>query len=409
MSKRDEFITIIQAVRNASPTISNEQRKGFLRQAVQQHDLTVEEAADILDESGLVIGEQIDYFEVLGLSAPEFENQSESVIANRVETAHKKLYSESLRAGGRPRADGKTEEQWRTILNQARDALIDPQKRHAHFEVYQYGEESVETPSAPLYLQKVNLDNMELIPAGEFEMGSHDGELFSYEHPIHKVFVDAFYIDKYPVTNAQYKEFVEANPRWRKTQGIARILSSSHLDSYYLHHWYGNDFPEGKDDHPVVHISWYAAMAYSQWVGKRLPTEAEWEKAARGGLTDQKYPWGDVVDIGKANYGKNIGSTTPVEFYPANGYDLYDMVGNVWEWCLDEYGFYGSFPHRNLLSEEDIKSVTNHFKKVKSFRVLRGGSWITTVQDLGISNRCSNHPRFTNPESGFRCVKSLYP
>ena len=126
-------------------------------------------------------------------------------------------------------------------------------------------------------------------------------------------------------------------------------------------------------------------------------------------MTGQKYPWGDLVDIGKANYGKNIGSTTPVEFYPANGYDLYDMVGNVWEWCLDEYGFYGSFPHRNLLSEEDIKSVTNHFKKVKSFRVLRGGSWVTTVQDLGISNRCPNHPRLTNPEIGFRCVKSLSP
>ena len=93
MSKRDEFITIIRAVRNASPTISNEQRKGFLRQAVQQHDLTVEEANDILDAAGLVIGEQIDYFEVLGLSAAEFENQSESVIANRVEAAHKKLYA----------------------------------------------------------------------------------------------------------------------------------------------------------------------------------------------------------------------------------------------------------------------------------------------------------------------------
>ena len=409
MSKRDEFITIIQAVRNASPTISNEQRKGFLRQAVQQHDLTVEEATDILDASGLVIGEQIDYFEVLGLSASEFENQSESVIENRVETAHKKLYTESLRAGGRPRADGRTEEQWRTILNQARDALIDPQKRHAHLEVYQYGEELVETPSVPLYLQKIDLDNMELIPAGEFEMGSHDGESFSYEHPIHEVFVDAFYMDKYPVTNSQYKVFIDANPRWRKPQGVTKFLSSSYLGNYYLHHWYGNNYPEGKDDHPVVHINWYAAMAYSQWVGKRLPTEAEWEKAARGGLVGQKFPWGDLINIGKANYGKNIGSTTPVEFYSANGYDLYDMVGNVWEWCLDEYGFYGSFPHRNLLSEEDIKNVTSHFKKVKSFRVLRGGSWVTTVQDLGVSNRCPNHPRLTNPEIGFRCVKSLYP
>ena len=402
MSKRDEFITIIRAVRNASPTISNEQRKGFLRQAVQQHDLTVEEATDILDAAGLVIGEQIDYFEVLGLSAAEFENQSESVIANRVEAAHKKLYSESLRAGGRPRADGRTEEQWRTILNQARDALIDPQKRHAHLEIYQHGEESVETPLAPLHL-----DNMELIPAGEFEMGSNDGESFSDEHPIHTVFVDAFYMDKYPVTNAQYKAFVDANPQWGKPKRVAKFFSPSYLDNYYLHHWYWNNYPEGKDDHPVVHISWYAAMAYAEWLGKRLPTEAEWEKAARGGLVGQKYPWGDLIDIGKANYGKNIGSTTPVEFYLANGYDLYDMVGNVWEWCLDEYGFYGNFPHRNLLSEEDIISVTNNFKNINTFRVLRGSSWVTTVQDVGISNRCPNHPRLTNPEIGFRCVKSL--
>ncbi len=404
MSKRDEFITIIQAVRNASPSISNEQRKGFLRQAVQQHDLTVEEANDILDASGLVVGEQIDYFEVLGLSAPEFENQSESVIANRVETAHKKLYSESLRAGGRPRADGRTEEQWRTILNQARDALIDPQKRRAHLEIYQHGEESVETPLAPLYL-----DNMELISAGEFQMqmGSNDNESFSDEQPIHTVFVDAFYMDKYPVTNAQYKTFVDANPRWRKPKGVTKFLSAAYHDSYYLHHWNGNDYPEDKAEHPVVHISWYAAMAYAEWLGKRLPIEAEWEKAARGGLVDQKYPWGDLIDTNKANYGKNVGSTTPIGNYPPNGYDLYDMVGNVWEWCLDEYGFYGSFPRRNLLSDENIISVTNNFKSIKKPRVLRGGSWVTTVQDVGISNRCPNHPRLTNPEIGFRCVKSV--
>ncbi|MDE0086342.1 MAG: SUMF1/EgtB/PvdO family nonheme iron enzyme, partial [Candidatus Poribacteria bacterium] len=213
---------------------------------------------------------------------------------------------------------------------------------------------------------------------------------------------------KYPVTNAQYKAFVNENPQWSKARWLANLFPKRYHDGYYLHHWHKNDYPAGQANHPVVHISWYAAMAYSQWVGKRLPTEAEWEKAARGGLTGQKYPWGDFVDTGSANYGKNVGQTTPVGNYPANGYDLYDMVGNVWEWCLDEYGFYGSFPHRNLLSEEDIKSVTNHFKKVKSFRVLRGGSWITTVQDLHISNRCPNHPRFTNPEIGFRCVKSLY-
>ena len=149
-------------------------------------------------------------------------------------------------------------------------------------------------------------------------------------------------------------------------------------------------------------------MAYSQWVGKRLPTEAEWEKAARGGLVRNKYPWGNSIDIGKANYGKIVGQTTPVQYYPANGYDLYDMVGNVWEWCLDESGFYGRLPHRKLLSKEDIISVINNFKNINTLRVLCGGSWITAVQKIGTANRWHNHPRVTTPEIGFRCVKSLF-
>ena len=403
MSKRDEFITIIRAVRNASPSISNEQRKGFLRQAVQQHNLTVEEADEILKASGLVIGEKVDYFEVLGLSISELESQSESAIANRVEAAHKKLYSASLRAGARPRADGRTEEQWRIILNQARDALRDPQKRRTHLTTLDHDEEDIDPPPVPL----LYLDNMEIIPAGKFEMGSNDDESFSDEHPIQTVFLDAFYIDKYPVTNAQYKTFVDANPRWSKPQGITKFLSSAYHDNYYLHHWNRKNYPEDKSEHPVVHISWYAAMAYAEWIGKRLPTEAEWEKAARGRLAGQKYPWGDLIDTGKANYGKNVSSTTPVGNYPASGYDLYDMVGNVWEWCLDGYDFYGSFPRRDLISDESIISVTKNFKSIKNYRVLRGGSWITTVQDIGISNRCPNHPRLTNPGIGFRCVKPV--
>ena len=403
MSKRDEYIALINEFKTVSPTISDDQRKGLLRRAVQQYDLSVDDAVEILNASGLVVGERIDYFEILGLSISELENQSESAIANRVEAAHKALYTASLNAGGRPRADGKTEEQWRTLLNQARDALIDPQKRHTHLDIYQHDEEPVETPLAPLYP-----DNMELIPAGEFEMGSPDGALFSDEHPTRTVFVDTFYMDKSPVTNAEFKAFVDVNPRWRKPQGVTKFLSVSYSGSYYLHHWNGDNYPEDKADHPVVHISWYAAMAYSQWVGKRLPTEAEWEKAARGGLVGNKYPWGNSTDIGKANYGKNVGQTTPVQFYPANGYDLYDMVGNVWEWCLDESGFYGSLPHRKLLSKEDIISVTNNFKKINTLRVLCGGSWITAVQNIGTANRWHNHPRVTNPDIGFRCVKSLF-
>ena len=207
MSKREEFIAFINALKTASPAITDEQRKGFLRLAVQQHSLTVDEATNIFNASGIVIGEQVNYFEVLGLSSTEFENRSESDIANRVEAAHNKLYRESLSAGGRVRPDGKSEEQWRTILNQARDTLTNPQKRSEHLATLQPKESfSVNESNPP------NLENMALIPTGEFQMGSNDDEAFGDEHPIHTVFLDAYYIDKYLVTNAQYKTFINESP-----------------------------------------------------------------------------------------------------------------------------------------------------------------------------------------------------
>ena len=161
-------------------------------------------------------------------------------------------------------------------------------------------------------------EGMVLIPAGEFEMGSNDPEAGNDEQPVHTVSIDAFYMDKYEVTNAQYKKFVDANPQWGKD----RIDEEFHV-GYYLQDWNGNNYPAGTANHPVTHVSWYAAMAYAGWVGKRLPTEAEWEYAARGGLVGKKYPWGDVIDPGKANYGRNVGDTTSVGKYPPNGYGLF--------------------------------------------------------------------------------------
>ncbi len=172
-------------------------------------------------------------------------------------------------------------------------------------------------------------EGMVLIPVGEFDMGSNDPEADNDEQPVHTVYVDAFYMDKYEVTNLEYKKFVLANPRWQKD----RIDRGFH-DGYYLKHWNGNNYPVGKSNHPVTYVSWYAAMAYAGWVNKRLPTEAEWECAARGGLACKKYPWGAVIDAGKANFNENVGDTTAVGKYPPNGYGLYDMAGNVWEWCL---------------------------------------------------------------------------
>ena len=132
MSKHDEFISVVNTLKSASPTITAEQRIGLLRQAVQQHGLSVDEAAGILEASGLRIGEKVNYFEILGVSIEELQDQSETDIAARVDTAHEHHYNASLRAGGRFRSDGRTEEQWRILLNQARDALKDPQKREEH-------------------------------------------------------------------------------------------------------------------------------------------------------------------------------------------------------------------------------------------------------------------------------------
>ena len=223
--------------------------------------------------------------------------------------------------------------------------------------------------------------DMVLIPAGEFQMGDDDNV---DEQPVHTVHIDDFYMDKYEVTNAQYKKFLDATPQWRK----GRIARTYH-DGDYLKHWNGNNYPIGKGEHPVTYVSWYGAMAYAKWAGKRLPTEAEWEKAARGRLVGQQYPWGDAIDSVRANYNKNIGDTTFVGKYSSNGYGLYDMAGNVLEWCLDMYNedFYASSPRRNPIAGASVLSVTTNFSKIRTARVLRGGSWSQLSQYVRVADR----------------------
>ena len=233
-------------------------------------------------------------------------------------------------------------------------------------------------------------EGMVLIPAGDFEMGSNDEEEENDEQPVHTVYVDAFYMDAHEVTNLEYKKFLLDNPRWQKGW-----IEHRFDDGDYLRHWNGNDYPDGKANDPVIFVSWYAAMAYAQWADKRLPTEAEWEYAARGGLQGKKYPNGNTITPRDANYGSNVGDTTPVEKYPKNGYGLFDMAGNVWEWCLDEYeaNFYFVSPHANPLSgANSVEWIIDNFTSVKGSRVLRGGSWYGTARFVRVANRVNFKP-----------------
>lgn len=239
-------------------------------------------------------------------------------------------------------------------------------------------------------------DDMVLIPAGEFQMGSTNGE--RDERPVHTVYLDAFYIDTDEVTVGEYKQFVEATGHRPLPESVSRTSPT--------------------DQHPIVEVSWHDAMAYAKWAGKRLPTEAEWEKAARGGLISQDYPWGDTIDANKANYDKNTKSgthnvrTTPVGMYPANGYGLYDMSGNVAEWCLDTYQrkFYANGRKRNpIAGAENVQQaiVDANFSKAK--RVVRGGSWSFNAKSVRVANRLAEKPSLLSSDVGFRCVRDINP
>ncbi len=254
-------------------------------------------------------------------------------------------------------------------------------------------------------------EGMVLIPEGEYKMGSLTGEAGNVEVPGHVVFIDAFYMDIYEVTNASYKKFIDDNPEWQQDQ-----IDSKYHDGNYLANWSDNSYPIGKENHPVVSISWYAAVAYARWIGKRLPTEAEWEKAARGGVESQKYPWGNSIDESKANYTLNVGltgSTTPVGDFPANDYGLHDMIGNVLEWCSDKYdrNFYENPPKSNPIGgTESIQEIIDNYLDIDTSRSIRGGSWVESGQPrVWITYRRGNETSRTSHLIGFRCVKSVNP
>ena len=237
---------------------------------------------------------------------------------------------------------------------------------------------------------------MLLIPTGTFEMGDSFGEGLPHELPVHTVSVNAFYMDANEVTNATYKQFLDA---------------TGHKAPDF---WTDPAF--NAPDQPVVGVAWLDAAAYAQWAGKRLPTEAEWEYAARGGHTGLRYPWGDEITHNDANYkGKNDrdiwDGPAPVGSFSKNGYGLYDMGGNVWEWCADEYDdqFYSVSKNNNPTAGKLITFTNDDFANVNTRRVLRGGSWISVDNKLRVAGRNFLDPLVTNQTTGFRCVRTPAP
>jgi len=309
-----------------------------------------------------------------------------------------------------------------------------------------------------------NHTNMVWVPGGTFSMGADNKQASQDEYPKHKVVVDGFWMDATEVTNKEFAEFVEATGyittaerklNWDELKAQLppntpkphdSLLEPSSLvfkpslgqvDFKNFTQWWewkrGADWKhpqgtgssiEGRDDYPVVQVSWDDAMAYCKWVGKRLPTEAEWEFAARGGLDNNIYPWGNTfLKDGKpnANYwqGKfpyqndktdKYENAAPVKSFKSNGYGLYDIAGNVWEWCADlyRYDYYTSVEH--VVSKNPTGPVDSYDPEepYASKRVTRGGSFLCNesyCSGYRVARRMKTTPDSSMEHQGFRCVK----
>lgn len=287
-------------------------------------------------------------------------------------------------------------------------------------------------------------EDMALIPEGLFLMGSTADDIdklleldrnveagrFDVEVPQREVYISAYLIDKYPVTNAEYKKFIESGGYKKRDfwsdAGWDYVLRSKPLDSDVV-----NSALDGEDDCPVVNVSWYEADAFAKYAGKRLPTEAEWEKAARG--TDGRvYPWGNEFDKTRLNCAESkIEKPTPVTKYPEgqSDYGCFDMAGNIWEWTADWFDsqYYRSAPDRDpqgpVKAEDkpffgrpedvgtsiyDLEPSKAGSSTLSDCKVLRGGSWNGGgVIHIRCANRDYDEPDYKNDTIGFRCARSL--
>lgn len=279
-------------------------------------------------------------------------------------------------------------------------------------------------------------EKMVLIKGGDFLMGTDDQEGFPAdgEGPIRKVNISPFYIDSYAVTNDEFSEFIKETGYVTESESfgwsfVFHLFLRKHLKNPAMQlprtsWWYGVEGaywfqPEGpgstihdRGDHPVVHVSWNDAVAYSKWAGKRLPTEAEWEFAARGGMEQKLYPWGDELMPNGEHY-CNIwqGSfptenteedgyvgTAPAKSFPENGYGLYNVSGNVWEWCTDWFTNTPEF-------SDTINPVGPSRGQSK---VMRGGSYLchkSYCNRYRVAARSSNTIDSATGNLGFRCAK----
>jgi formylglycine-generating enzyme required for sulfatase activity len=239
---------------------------------------------------------------------------------------------------------------------------------------------------------------MVLVPAGEFTMGSGGKAIDEdrEEAPPHQLTLPAFQIDKQEVTTALFCRFLNETGQTECGQGFPFLGLPQYLPIQQV----GGQWAPlpGKEQFPMTNVTWHGATIYAKWAGKRLPTEAEWEKAARGGLSHQRYPWGQELAIEAANYEDAVGKTTAVGTYPANGYGLVDMAGNVWEWCADWYedGYYAKSPDADPQGPQK-----------GSERILRGGCWHREAASLRCSNHYHNAPKNVVNSVGFRCARTL--
>ncbi len=246
------------------------------------------------------------------------------------------------------------------------------------------------------------------LPGGTFRMGSDEDALLRQfpnagpglksmllaETPASDATIAPFWLDCYEVTNAQFQRFTLKKAAWQKNR----------LGGNYLQHWNGNEFPAGQANFPVTFVTWEAALAFAEWSGKRLPTEAEWEFAARGGRNNARYPWGDQdPDPGLANYAESrVHAPVKVGSYPRNPYGLFDLAGNVWEFCLDDWRerYAGGVRRESELDRRGMRDVK------AERRVIRGGSFDGGAFNMRVTARDSHAANNPVGHVGFRCALS---